>query len=266
MATRTVRRIEIDTDSDYGRIAASEFIGTMLLMLGGPGVFLLGGATATTMALGIGVTLMVLMYLLGPTSGAHLNPAVSLGMFLAKRINLRWMLTSWVSQCAGAIAGFATIWGIARVRPDYVRGNFLANGYERYAEPFTFSSLGAVATIEIILAAVLVMAYLFAAHRRFAPSMVGVVVGGVMTMGWLLSMAIDGGSMNPARSLGAAIFAAPARGALGQLWAFIVFPLVGALVGVVAWLILDPARLEDTLLVEVPGAEAVRDTVDKVVD
>ena len=73
-------------------------------------------------------------------------------------------------------------------------------------------------------------------------------------------------TVNPARSIGAALFADTSTGALEQLWAFIVFPLIGAVVGVILWLILDDTRLEDTMLGEVPGARDVRDVLDKVAD
>ncbi len=257
------------TAENYGRIAAAEGLGTALLMLGGPGVMVLGGGSLTAMALGGGLTLMILVYLLGPASGAHLNPAVTLGSWLARGINLRWAVTAWISQFIGGIAGAAMIWGIASGRKPYVRGNFAANGFRRVADGQVFSSMGAAMTVEVIFTALLVMVYLFAAKRRFAPSMVGVVVGAALALGWLVTGAVDGGSMNPARSLASAIFADTTPSALGQVWVFILFPLIGAVVGVVAWLIVDEARLEDTLLADVPGAEAVRDaaaSVDNAID
>lgn len=255
--------------NNYGRIAAAEGIGTAVLMLGGPGVAILGGGTPTSVAVGGGLTLMILMYILGPASGAHVNPAVTLGMLVAKKISLRWAVTAWVAQIVGGIAGGAMILGIGNGRDPFVRGNFAANGYDRVADGRLFSGVGAVITVEVIFTALLVMVYLFAAHRRFAPSMVGVVAGATLALGWLVTGAIDGGSMNPARSLGAAVFADTDPNALGQIWVFILFPLVGAIIGVVAWLVIDEARLEDTLLVEVPGAAAVRDAaaeIDQAID
>ena len=72
--------------------------------------------------------------------------------------------------------------------------------------------------------------------------------------------------MNPARSIGTALFADTSTEALQQLWVFVVFPLVGAVVGVIAWLVLDDTRLEDTMLAQVPGMSEVRDALDKVAD
>ena len=255
--------------NNYGRIAAAEGIGTAVLMLGGPGVAILGGGTPTAVAVGGGLTLMILMYILGPASGAHVNPAVTLGMLVAKRINLRWAVTAWVAQLVGGIAGGAMLLGIANGRDPYVRGNFASNGYDRVADGQLFSGVGAVITVEVIFTALLVMVYLFAALRRFAPSMVGIVAGATLTLGWLVTGAIDGGSMNPARSLGAAVFADTDPNALGQVWVFLLFPLVGAIFGVIGWLMIDDARLEDTLLAEVPGATEVRDAaaaIDNAID
>ena len=248
---------------NLGRIFAAELFGTAVLMLGGLGLLILTGASYTTVAVGFGLTLMILVYIIGPTSGAHVNPAVTLAMLLSKRISAAWALVAWAAQLIGAIVGAAVIWGIAQGREPFVRGNFGSSGWNRVADrAHVFSGIGAAMVIEIVLTALLVMVYLFAAARRFAPSMVGLVIGSTMLLGYLLSMPIDGGSMNPARSLGSAIFAQSQYDALKQVWLFILFPLIGAIVGVILWLILDEARLEDTYLAEVPGATAVRDALD----
>ena len=107
---------------------------------------------------------------------------------------------------------------------------------------------------------------LFTTTRKFAPGFGGLVAGLTLTLIHLISIPIDNTSVNPARSLGAALFADTSFEALQQLWAFIVFPLIGAIVGVVLFLILDETRLEDTMLAEVPGLDEVRDALDKVAD
>ena len=98
------------------------------------------------------------------------------------------------------------------------------------------------------------------------PGFGGLVAGLTLTLIHLISIPIDNTSVNPARSLGTALFAETSTGALEQLWVFIVFPLVGAVVGVVLFLILDDTRLEDTMLAEVPGLSEVRDTLENVTD
>ena len=100
------------------------------------------------------------------------------------------------------------------------------------------------------------------ATRRFG----GLIAGFTLMLLHLIAIPIDRTSVNPARSIGTALFAETSTGALEQLWVFIVFPLVGAIVGVVLFLILDDTRLEDTMLAEVPGLDDVRDAFDKVAD
>jgi len=82
----------------------------------------------------------------------------------------------------------------------------------------------------------------------------------------LISIPVDNTSVNPARSIGTALFADTDTDALQQLWVFVLFPLLGAVVGVIIWLVLDDSRLEDTMLAEVPGLDDVRDVLDRVAD
>jgi aquaporin Z len=92
----------------------------------------------------------------------------------------------------------------------------------------------------------------------------GLVAGITLTLIHLISIPVDNTSVNPARSLGTALFADGHTEALQQLWAFILFPLIGSVVGVVLWLMLDDSRLEDTDLVELPGASELRDVLGKM--
>jgi aquaporin Z len=255
----------------------AEAIGTAVLMLGGPGVAILAGDRVGMLgvALGFGLSLMIMAYCIGPISGCHINPAVSLGMWLARKVNGRHAVAAVIGQVIGAVAGAAMIWGIASGNDSFARGNFASNGYDRI--PFTdsnpsafggkpFFSLGAAIAVEILFTAVLVLVVLFTTGRKFAVGFGGLVAGLTLTLIHLITIPVDNTSVNPARSLGAALFADGDSDALKQLWVFIIFPLIGAVVGVIAWLVLDDARLEDTLLVEVPGAVAVRDVMDEAAD
>jgi hypothetical protein len=94
----------------------------------------------------------------------------------------------------------------------------------------------------------------------------GLVVGFTLTLIHLISIPVDNTSVNPARSIATALFADPDTGALEQLWAFVVFPLLGAIVGVIIWLVIDDSTVEDTLLAEVPGVTETRDVLDRVAD
>ncbi len=249
-----------------GRIFVAELVGTAVLMLGGPGVAIFTGGGALTIALGFGLSLLVMAYVIGPISGCHINPAVTLGFLLTRKINGAHAVFAWLGQVIGAISGAAIIYGIGSGRDDFKRGQFAANLWSGQ-----YFGVGAAIVAEVIFTALLVLVVLSTTGRKFAPGMGGLVAGLTLTLIHLASIPIDNTSVNPARSLGTALFADPDFGgtrwaALQQLWVFIVFPLVGAVVGVIVWLILDDTRLEDTMLAEVPGMTEVRDTLDKVAD
>lgn len=252
-----------------GRILVAELVGTAVLMLGGPGVAIFSAEAVGVLgiALGFGFSLLIMAYVIGPISGCHINPAVTLGMLLARKINTPHAVFAWVGQVVGGVAGAAIIYGIASGRDDFERGQFAAN---LWSGPYF--GVGAAIVAEVVLTAVLVMVVLFTTTRKFAPGFGGLVAGLTLTLIHLISIPIDNTSVNPARSIGAALFADSEIvgfadwAALQQLWVFIVFPLIGAVVGVVLFLVLDDTRLEDTMLAEVPGLTEVRDTLDKVSD
>ena len=246
-----------------GRIMVAELVGTTVLMLGGPGVAIFTAREVGVLgvALGFGLSLLIMTYVLGPISGCHINPAVTLGMLLARKINSTHAVFAWIGQIIGGVGGAAIIYGISSGRDDFQRGQFAANLWSGQ-----YYGVGAAIVTEVILTALLVLVVLSTTTRRFAPAVGGLVTGVTFTLIHLISIPIDNGSVNPARSLGTALFADTSFEALQQLWVFIVFPLVGAIVGVVLFLVLDDARLEDTMLVEVPGLREVRDTLDKVAD
>ncbi|MGB8857748.1 MAG: aquaporin [Ilumatobacteraceae bacterium] len=245
-----------------GRIFAAELVGTLVLMLGGPGVAIIAGNKVGVMgiALGFGLSLLIMAYVIGPISGCHINPAVTLGMLLARKVTRTHAVFAWVGQVLGAVAGAAIIYGIQQGR-DLPRGQFAANLWSG-----DYYGLGSTIVAEVVLTALLVMVVLFTTTRKFAPGFGGLVAGLTLTLIHLISIPIDNTSVNPARSIGAALFADSSFEALQQLWAFIVFPLLGAVVGVVLFLILDETRLEDTMLASVPGLDDVRDAFDKVAD
>jgi aquaporin Z len=262
-----------------GRILAAELFGTLVLMLGGPGVAILlptvgGGllpdADASTIgglirlaiiAMGFGLSLMIMVAVIGPVSGCHINPAVTVGMLLARKVNGMHAVFAIIGQVIGSIAGAAIIYGIASGRDDFERGQFAANLWSG-----KYFGLGSTIVAEVILTALLVVVVLFITSRRMSTGSVAVIAGATLTLIHFIAIPIDNASVNPARSLGTALFADTSFEALQQLWAFIVFPLVGAVVGVIAWLVLDDARLEDTMLAEVPGMSEARDVLDKVAD
>ena len=244
-------------EQNNGRILAAELLGTAVLMIGGPGTAILAGEHVGQLgiALAFGLSLLVMAYVIGPVSGCHINPAVTVGLLLARKINSAHAVFAIVGQIVGAVVGAVIIYGIASGQADYERGQFAAN---LWSGPYF--GLGATIVAEVVLTALLVLVVL--SLPGFAPGIGGLVVGLTLTLIHLISIPVDNTSVNPARSLGTAIFADGDTEALQQLWAFIVFPLIGAVVGVILWLIVDEARLESTMLGEVPGAIDVRDRVE----
>jgi aquaporin Z len=153
--------------------------------------------------------------------------------------------------------GATIIYGIASGREDWENGQFAAN---LWSGPY--AGLGATIVAEVVFTALLVLVVLSTTGRRFPVGMGGLVVGITLALIHLISIPVDNTSVNPARSLATALFSDTSFEALEQLWAFIVFPLVGAVVGVVVWLVIDDSRLEDTMLENVPFATEVRDRVE----
>jgi aquaporin Z len=258
-----------------GRILAAELVGTLVLMLGGPGVAIMLPATgllpegdASTavgliriliIALGFGLSLLIMAYVIGPISGCHINPAVTLGMLLARKVDMTQAVYSWIGQVVGAIGGAAIIFGVASGKDGFERGQFAAN---LWSGPYF--GLGSAIVVEVLLTGLLVLVVLFTTTKKFAPGMGGLVIGLTLTLIHLISIPVDNTSVNPARSLATALFADPDTEALQQLWAFILFPLIGGVVGVIIWLMLDETRLEDTELDELPGASELRDVLGNI--
>jgi len=230
------------------KVFAAELIGTAVLMIGGPGSAILaakGIGGALGVALAFGFSLMILAYAIGGISGCHINPAVSIGMWIARRIKTAELVYYIVAQLVGAFLGGLIIWIIAKGQKGFdATGNFAQNGYGK-SSPGGFN-LGAAIVVEIVFTAILMFVVLSTSHGKFPFGFGGIAVGITLALIHLVTIPVDNTSVNPARSFGAAIFAG--SGALKQLWAFIIFPIVGAVVGVLAWLAVDDGKLEDTML------------------
>ncbi len=249
------------------RILGAEAFGTAVLMMGGPGTAILmpaGDAKVPTVALAFGLSLLVMAYVIGPISGCHINPAVTLGMWLARKVNGAHAFFAVIGQFVGAAVGGFIIWAIARGKDGgFDRGGFASNGFKSHS-PGGYG-LGSAIVVEIVFTAVLVTVVLFTTSRKFSVGFGGLVAGLTLTLIHLITIPIDNTSVNPARSFGAAIFADGSSDALQQLWVFIVFPLIGGALGVFVWLMLDDSRLEDTLL-DVAPLRAVREVADHAID
>lgn len=221
-------------DTQKSRILIAEILGTFVLMLGGPGSAIFAFSYADSaglgllgVSLGFGLSLAIMAYVIGPISGCHINPAVTLGMLISKKIDTAHAAMAVVGQLIGAVLGGGVI-AIVVSSADGERGQFAANLYEK---EFGYAGLGAAAIIEIVLTALLVIVVLATTTKGFAPGFGGLMAGLTLAVIHFISIPIDNTSVNPARSIGAAIFADGSFDAIKQLWAFIVFPLIGAVVG-----------------------------------
>lgn len=239
----------------YAKILAAEAIGTFILMLGGPGTAVLVPdfqGKLTMVALAFGFSLLVAAYAVGPISGCHINPAVTLGLWIMRKVEAAKVPAYVVGQIIGSVLGGLAILLIAKGR----EGGFdatAADGTSNFAtnlwgSEFGFYNFGAMALTEVLLTGVLVFVVLSTTSKKFAAGQIGLAVGITLALIHFISIPVDNTSVNPVRSLGMAVFAG--GDAIEQLWAFIVFPLLGAIVGVLAWLAVDDANLEDTLLGE----------------
>ncbi len=219
----------------------AEFLGTFLLvfMAVGAAVFGIGGAVGADgrgpasgtvgVALAFGLVVLMLAYAFGPVSGTHVNPAVTLGMLLARRIPGREAAGYWAAQIAGGIAGaallklFVSSFGVTD-RTGGLGTNSYDNGQINMAGAFV---------LEALLTAAFVLVILLATERAATPALAGVAIGLSLTAIHLVGIPLTGTSVNPARSLGPALFEGGT--ALSQVWLFIAAPLVGAVIGWAAW-------------------------------
>ena len=245
--------------TSHAPIVAAEFVGTAILIMCGPGAAILAPELGQLgVSLAFGFALLILAYVIGPISGCHINPAITLGMLLTKKVTPRFAAFAIGAQVLGGIFGAIVIYGIASGRDGWERGTFASNGWDRNG----LSGMGAMIVVEIVFTALFVFVVLTTTGRRFAPGFGGLVAGLTLAVIHLATIPVDNTSVNPARSIATAIFADTDPSALGQLWAFIVFPLIGSVVGVFIWLLVDEATLESTML----DTEVLRDTRDALDD
>ncbi|WP_419993541.1 MIP family channel protein [Streptomyces boninensis] len=212
------------------RKLVSEFIGTLMLVLFAVGAAVLAAEYIGTLgiALAFGFTLLALAYALGPISGCHVNPAVTLGMLLSKRISVNTAVGYWVAQFLGGIAGAALLFLLAKQVPGLqTTGAFGSNGFaDRSA---VHINTGGAFIAEVLLTFLLVFVVLSVTHhigQRATAGFGGLAIGISLAVIHLVGIPLTGTSVNPARSLGPALFAGGQ--ALSQVWLFIVAPLVGA--------------------------------------
>jgi aquaporin Z len=219
------------------RNLCAEFFGTFWLVLGGCGSAVLAAAFPELgigfagVALAFGLTVVTMAYAVGGISGGHFNPAVSLGLAIAGRFSWKDLLPYWIAQVIGAIVAAGVLYAIASGKPGFAPGSFAANGYGELS-PGGYS-LHAALIAEVVLTAGFLVVILGSTSRAAPPGFAPLAIGLALTLIHLVSIPVTNTSVNPARSTGVALFAT--TGALSQLWAFWVAPLVGAALGGTIW-------------------------------
>ncbi len=217
----------------------AEAIGTFALVFFGVGSAVLAGGgvgaadpiSITGISLAFGISVVAMAYSIGHISGAHLNPAVSIGALMAGRINVGDFVGYVIGQCIGGVAGAAAVFAIASgsVGGYDVAANGLGqNGWG----PGYGAEFGMVSAFlfEVIATALFLTVILGVTQEKTGTTaFAGLVIGLTLTMIHLVGITITGTSVNPARSLGSALFAGPT--ALAQLWMFIAAPLIGGVIG-----------------------------------
>ncbi|OYU39164.1 MAG: aquaporin [Pseudorhodobacter sp. PARRP1] len=208
----------------------AEALGTAILVLFGCGAAVIGGADIgfTGIALAFGLAIVAAAYGLGAISGAHLNPAVSLGMVTAGRMSVAEFVGYALAQIAGAILGALVLYLIVSGKPGFAMGEWAlgSNGYGAgYLGEY---SLAAALVFEAVMTFLFVTVILGATGAGSAAGFAGLAIGLTLTAIHLVGINVTGVSVNPARSIGPALFAGGA--ALSQLWVFIAAPLVGGAV------------------------------------
>lgn len=223
---------------------AAEFIGTFWLVLGGCGSAVLAAAFPDVgigllgVSLAFGLTVVTGAYALGPISGGHFNPAVSVGLWAGGRFPASQLGLYIAAQVAGGIAGAAVLYLIASGQPDFsLSGGFASNGYGEHS-PGQYSLTSAL-VCEVVMTFMFLIVILGATHKRAPVGFAGLAIGLALTLIHLISIPVTNTSVNPARSTGPALFVGD--WALQQLWLFWFAPLLGAaLAGVVYKALLEP--------------------------
>jgi aquaporin Z len=207
----------------------AEFIGTFWLVLGGCGSAVLAatfpqvGIGLVGVSLAFGLTVLTIIYSLGHISGAHLNPAVSVGLWIGGRFNSKELLPYIAAQILGGIAGAAVLYIIATGNGSAI-GSFAANGYGEHS-PGGYSLIAALVS-EIVMTFMFLIVILGATDKKSPAGFAGLAIGFALTLIHLISIPATNTSVNPARSISQAIFVG--GWAIEQLWLFILAPIVGA--------------------------------------
>ena len=216
----------------------AEFFGTFWLVLGGCGSAVLAaafpgvGIGLTGVSLAFGLTVLTMAYAIGHVSGCHLNPAVSIGLWMGGRFEAGKLLPYIVSQVLGGIVAGAVLYVIASGKAGFdVSAGFASNGFGEHS-PGKYSMLAAL-VCEVVMTMMFLIVILGATDKRAPAGFAPLAIGLCLTLIHLISIPVTNTSVNPARSTGVAVFVG--GWAIEQLWLFWVAPIVGAVLGGLAY-------------------------------
>jgi aquaporin Z len=217
---------------------SAEAFGTFWLVFGGCGSAVLAagfpelGIGFVGVALAFGLTVLTMAYAVGHISGAHFNPAVSLGMAIGGRFAWSDLIPYWIAQLIGGFVAAIVLYLIASGKADFVAGGFASNGYGANS-PGGYGLFAAL-LIEVVLTAGFLIVILGTTHRNAPAGFAPLAIGLALTLIHLVSIPVTNTSVNPARSTAVAFFS-EVPGTVGQLWLFWVAPLIGAALGALIW-------------------------------
>ncbi len=224
----------------------AEFIGTLWLVLGGCGSAMLAagfpdlGIGFVGVSLAFGLTVVTMAYAIGHISGCHLNPAVSIGLWMGGRFNAKDLIPYIVAQVLGGIAGAGILYMIVTGKAGQEIGSFAANGYGEHS-PGGYGMSAALIT-EVVMTFAFLFVILGATHSKAPKGFGGLAIGLCLTLIHLISIPVTNTSVNPARSTSQALFVGD--WALSQLWLFWLAPIIGAILAGVIYKFLSPEKAE----------------------
>jgi aquaporin Z len=214
---------------------AAEFFGTFWLVLGGCGSAVLAAAFPELgigfagVSLAFGLTVLTMAYAVGHVSGAHFNPAVTIGLAAAGRVSWGSVPGYVIAQVVGGTVAAAVLYLIASGKAGFEVGGFASNGFGEHS-PGGYALTSAI-VIEVVMTAMFLVVILGVTHKNAPAGFAPLAIGLALTLIHLISIPVTNTSVNPARSTAVAFFAEP--WALQQLWVFWVAPIVGAVIGAV---------------------------------
>ncbi len=220
----------------------AEFIGTLWLVLGGCGSAVIAagfpelGIGFVGVSLAFGLTVVTMAYAIGHISGCHLNPAVTIGVWIGGRFDGKDVFPYIVAQVMGGIAGAAILFLIASGKSDFVLGGFASNGYGEHS-PGGYGMTSAL-IIEVVMTFIFLFVILGSTYTKAPRGFAGLAIGLCLTLIHLISIPVTNTSVNPARSTSQALFVGD--WAIDQLWLFWLAPIVGAILAGLIYKAISP--------------------------